>query len=1024
MLLWHPLPLSACNPLLHKQWLTSKQEEEPITFSPSILTEVVCEVDKLKYGASCSSNMLVPRNSRYSRLMMLNMNSASKSRCSNQLSRRKERNFSSSSSNGRTPEAEEAFSFSFSFSVPTMLNFIEQWSQSQIVKMVGLLACAYLVIPSAAAVDALKTCTCLLKECRVELAKCIANPSCAANVACLQTCNNRPDETECQIKCGDLFENSVVDEFNECAVSRKKCVPQKSDLGEFPAPDPAVLVENFSIADFSGKWFISSGLNPTFDTFNCQLHEFHTEGGKLVGNLSWRIETPDGGFFTRSTTQRFVQDPNYPGILYNHDNEYLHYQDDWYIISSKIENKPDDYVFVYYRGRNDAWDGYGGAVIYTRSAVLPETIVPELERAARKVGRNFNTFIKTDNTCGPEPPLVERLEKKVEEGEQTLIREVKEIEGEVEKEVEMVGKTEQSLFQRLFEGFKLLQQDEENFLRGLSKEEVELFNELKMEASEVEKLFGDALPIRKLRKFSNPEKLEDLESLPPSSGNAKIRYRIPSSADLHESFNNGAPTSPTGNGTTDHLEKMKRPMARHDPVSDKIHRYRGVLLVISIPILLVMFVLYVMPGRSAQDATVLEEIELNSRKIGANSRGSRSYAVIFDAGSSGSRVHVYCFDRNLDLVPIGSELELFEQLKPGLSYYAKDPQAAANSLLSLLDKAESVVPLELRSKTPVRVGATAGLRALEGDASDRILQAVRELLKDRSTLKSEANGVKILDGSQEGSYEWVTINYLLGKLGGTYKDTVGIIDLGGGSVQMAYAISQDAASKAPGVPAGEDNYVNEMYLKGSKYYLYVHSYLSYGLLAARAEILKASDDSGNPCILEGFDGNYAYGGKEYKASAPSSGTSMEECRRVTLNALKINDTCTHMKCTFGGIWNGGGGDGQKNMFIASFFFDRAAEAGFIKAADPVAKVTPHSFAEAAKRACGTKYVDAKATFPDVGEGNLAYICMDLVYQYTLLIDGFGLDPYQDITLVKKVQYRNSYVEAAWPLGSAIEAVSS
>lgn len=42
----------------------------------------------------------------------------------------------------------------------------------------------------------------LLRACatyRIELAKCIANPSCAANVACLQTCNNRPDETECQV---------------------------------------------------------------------------------------------------------------------------------------------------------------------------------------------------------------------------------------------------------------------------------------------------------------------------------------------------------------------------------------------------------------------------------------------------------------------------------------------------------------------------------------------------------------------------------------------------------------------------------------------------------------------------------------------------------------------------------------------------------------------------------------------------------------------------------------------------------
>lgn len=166
-----------------------------------------------------------------------------------------------------------------------------------------------------------------------------------------------------------------------------------------------------------------------------------------------------------------------------------------YILSSKIENKQDDYIFVYYRGRNDAWDGYGGAVVYTRSAVLPESIVPELERAAKSIGRDFNEFIKTDNACGPEPTIAQRLEKTVEEGEKTIIKEVEQIEGEVEK----VGKTEMTLFERLVEGFKVLQEDEENFIRELGKEEMDVLSELKMEATEVEKLFGKALPIRKLR---------------------------------------------------------------------------------------------------------------------------------------------------------------------------------------------------------------------------------------------------------------------------------------------------------------------------------------------------------------------------------------------------------------------------------------------------------------------------------------------------------------------------------------------
>lgn len=166
-----------------------------------------------------------------------------------------------------------------------------------------------------------------------------------------------------------------------------------------------------------------------------------------------------------------------------------------YILSAQVENQPDDYIFVYYRGSNDAWDGYGGAVVYTRSAVLPESIIPQLEKAAKNVGRDFSTFIRTDNTCGPEPPLVERLEKTVEEGEEIVVREVEEIEQEVEK----LKITETTLFQRLAQGFQELIKDKDYFLEELNKEEMDVLSELKMEASEVEKLFGRALPLRKLR---------------------------------------------------------------------------------------------------------------------------------------------------------------------------------------------------------------------------------------------------------------------------------------------------------------------------------------------------------------------------------------------------------------------------------------------------------------------------------------------------------------------------------------------
>jgi apyrase len=491
----------------------------------------------------------------------------------------------------------------------------------------------------------------------------------------------------------------------------------------------------------------------------------------------------------------------------------------------------------------------------------------------------------------------------------------------------------------------------------------------------------------------------------------RIRYRTPSSPDL---------LLPTDAKMRPRYSAL--PNGRQDTLADRLHRYRGVLLVLLAPLALVSLVLLLMP-RSPASSTAAA----SSRRSGPldAAAGAKRYAVIFDAGSSGSRVHVFCFDANLDLVNIGSEIELFVQKKPGLSAYASDPREAAESLVSLLDEAKRVVPAELRDQTPVRVGATAGLRNLGAQKSEEILQAVRDLLRDKSSFKNQADWVTVLDGSQEGAYEWVTINYLLGNLGKTYADTVGVVDLGGGSVQMAYAIAEKDAEKAPKPSDGEDSYVKKLFLKGTTYYLYVHSYLHYGLLAARAEVLKAGNGNGySNCMLEGYQGQYKYGDETFEASASPSGASYSKCKDDAVKALKVDEACTHMKCSFGGIWNGGGGAGQKNLFVASFFFDRAAEAGFVNPKAAVAKVKPSDFEQAAKRACKLSVKDAEAAYPGVQKDNLPYICLDLVYQYTLLVDGFGVDADHEMTLVKKVPYNGAYVEAAWPLGSAIEVASS
>jgi hypothetical protein len=77
------------------------------------------------------------------------------------------------------------------------------------------------------AADTVKIGTCLLKNCQLELARCLLDPKCFANIICLNACNDKEDETACQIGCGNLFENDVVGQFNGCALSKKQCVPQR-----------------------------------------------------------------------------------------------------------------------------------------------------------------------------------------------------------------------------------------------------------------------------------------------------------------------------------------------------------------------------------------------------------------------------------------------------------------------------------------------------------------------------------------------------------------------------------------------------------------------------------------------------------------------------------------------------------------------------------------------------------------------------------------------------------------------------
>ncbi|BDA45973.1 Apyrase 2 [Coccomyxa sp. Obi] len=459
-------------------------------------------------------------------------------------------------------------------------------------------------------------------------------------------------------------------------------------------------------------------------------------------------------------------------------------------------------------------------------------------------------------------------------------------------------------------------------------------------------------------------------------------------------------------------------MRKREGWADLVYRYRGTALLIGVPLLLVALLLLVLPQRSgkgfprmmAPDTFSKAAVEMDTIPAG---QGTEKYCIIFDAGSTGSRVHVYRFLQK------GGQLDLqsdtFEQLKPGLSSYADTPEEAAKSLVPLLETALKTVPAELQATTKIKLGATAGLRLLPEGKADIILDHVKKFLKTYPFQLDDSLGVTILDGADEGAFAWLTLNYLLGHLGQSEEKTVAAIDLGGGSVQQAFAISAEEAAKAP------PGYVTQLSGGGRTYNVYVHSYLGFGLMAGRAAVLSWEEArAANPCVLADHKGAYEYGGMKYELVAHPSGPTFDACSKLVKLVLRQNLECgaPQDQCAFNGAW--GGGAKPTAFYVSSYFWDRATDAGIIGDKAAITWVLkPNDFGTAAAKACSSTVATLSQSFPNVEASQAPYLCLDLSFLHTLLTEGFKIREGADVSLVKRVKYQAQEIEAAWPLGAAI-----
>ncbi|KAI0241901.1 Ectonucleoside triphosphate diphosphohydrolase 5 [Lamellibrachia satsuma] len=383
------------------------------------------------------------------------------------------------------------------------------------------------------------------------------------------------------------------------------------------------------------------------------------------------------------------------------------------------------------------------------------------------------------------------------------------------------------------------------------------------------------------------------------------------------------------------------------------------------------------------------------------------YGIIFDAGSTGSRIHVFKFQPAKPGKPHKLVDDLFIQVKPGLSAYKKDPKKAADSLIDMLDRAKLYIPPSHWKTTPMALKATAGLRALPGKAANDILAEVYQLFL-KYPFKTNKDSVQIMEGNDEGIFSWVTVNFLTehteqstsrsilvsifeGDLGSSDR-MLGVLDLGGGSTQISFIPKHNST-----LTSTPSEFFTKLNLFGKSFQLYTHSYFGLGLMSGRLQTLGGDLDPGkaselsNDCLPSSAKGSWTQNGGTYSLKGKTvKGDRFDMCyshAKKVVEAGHVNQPAEVKDKTF---------------CLISYYFDRAVESKLIDS-EKGGTLTVADFIGAARKACAEDQVEESRQF----------MCVDLTYICALLQDGFGFNKDTRLELKKMIHG----TEISWALGA-------
>ncbi len=181
--------------------------------------------------------------------------------------------------------------------------------------------------------------------------------------------------------------------------------------------------------------------------------------------------------------------------------------------------------------------------------------------------------------------------------------------------------------------------------------------------------------------------------------------------------------------------------------------------------------------------------------------------AVVDAGSTGSRLHIYAYDLQ-DNNPAHINELFSKKIQPGIATIERNSVSVHQYLTQLFAETPE-------KNMPVYFYATAGMRLLSHESQHAYYVAIKEWFATQPEWRLMS--AKTITGQEEGVYGWLAVNYGLGTLASPDKPLVGVMDMGGASTQITFPIqSTDEHSNV------------EIDVYGRHIQLFVHSFLGLG----------------------------------------------------------------------------------------------------------------------------------------------------------------------------------------------------